>query len=249
MSLSSRLSRWGRRLTALSLALLWGACIPAIAAPPSVQGIVTRVVDGDTLWLSPPAKPHIVVRLHNIDAPESCQAGGPEATAALNALALNKLATLQVKGKDAHGRTLAAMLIEDLDVGRFLVENGHAWSIRTRWDQGPMVKQEKMARALARGLHATPGALQPPEFRRNHGPCAAQEPVVANVAGASDVARVKQLEAEQAAANPRYRCDGRTLCSQMTSCAEAKFFLARCPNVHLDGDRNGIPCERQWCTP
>ena len=45
----------------------------------------------------------------------------------------------------------------------------------------------------------------------------------------------------------RYRCDGRTYCSQMTSCAEAKYFLANCPGVKMDGDRNGIPCEKQWC--
>jgi hypothetical protein len=46
-----------------------------------------------------------------------------------------------------------------------------------------------------------------------------------------------------------FRCDGRTHCSQMTSCAEAKYFLSNCPGVKMDGDRNGIPCERQWCNP
>jgi cold shock CspA family protein len=45
-----------------------------------------------------------------------------------------------------------------------------------------------------------------------------------------------------------FRCDGRTHCSQMTSCEEAKFFLRNCPNVQMDGDRDGIPCEGQWCT-
>jgi Excalibur calcium-binding domain len=44
-----------------------------------------------------------------------------------------------------------------------------------------------------------------------------------------------------------FRCDGRTHCSQMKSCAEAKYFLAQCPGVKMDGDRNGIPCEQQWC--
>lgn len=43
------------------------------------------------------------------------------------------------------------------------------------------------------------------------------------------------------------RCDGRTHCSQMTSCAEAKYFLSHCPGVRMDGDGNGIPCEKQWC--
>jgi len=45
----------------------------------------------------------------------------------------------------------------------------------------------------------------------------------------------------------QYRCDGRTRCSQMTSCDEAKFFLRTCPGTQLDGDSDGIPCEQQWC--
>ena len=45
----------------------------------------------------------------------------------------------------------------------------------------------------------------------------------------------------------RFSCDGRRYCSQMTSCAEAKYFLASCPGVKMDGDKNGIPCEQQWC--
>jgi Excalibur calcium-binding domain len=44
-----------------------------------------------------------------------------------------------------------------------------------------------------------------------------------------------------------FRCDGRIYCSQMTSCAEATYFLRNCPGVKMDGDNDGIPCERQWC--
>jgi cold shock CspA family protein len=44
------------------------------------------------------------------------------------------------------------------------------------------------------------------------------------------------------------RCDGRTHCSQMTSCTEAKFFLRNCPGVRMDGNHDGVPCEQQWCT-
>lgn len=45
----------------------------------------------------------------------------------------------------------------------------------------------------------------------------------------------------------QYKCDGRTHCSQMTSCAEATYFLKHCPGVKMDGDNDGIPCEEQWC--
>lgn len=45
----------------------------------------------------------------------------------------------------------------------------------------------------------------------------------------------------------RFQCDGRIHCSQMTSCAEATFFLKNCPGVKMDGDHDGVPCEEQWC--
>lgn len=47
---------------------------------------------------------------------------------------------------------------------------------------------------------------------------------------------------------PGFRCDGRTHCSQMTSCAEAMLFLKNCPGVKMDGNNDGVPCEQQWCT-
>ena len=44
-----------------------------------------------------------------------------------------------------------------------------------------------------------------------------------------------------------FKCDGRTHCSQMTSCEEATYFIAHCPNTKMDGDNDGVPCESQWC--
>lgn len=46
---------------------------------------------------------------------------------------------------------------------------------------------------------------------------------------------------------PTYQCAGKTKCSQMTSCAEAQFYLRNCLVLQLDGDGDGIPCEEQWC--
>jgi len=48
-------------------------------------------------------------------------------------------------------------------------------------------------------------------------------------------------------APPQFHCDGRTRCSQMTSCEEATYFIRNCPNAEMDGDNDGVPCERQWC--
>ena len=44
-----------------------------------------------------------------------------------------------------------------------------------------------------------------------------------------------------------FHCDGRTRCSEMRSCAEARYFLAHCPGVKMDGNHDGVPCEKQWC--
>jgi cold shock CspA family protein len=44
-----------------------------------------------------------------------------------------------------------------------------------------------------------------------------------------------------------FHCDGRTRCPQMTSCAEATFFIKQCPGTKMDGDGDGVPCEGQWC--
>ena len=43
-----------------------------------------------------------------------------------------------------------------------------------------------------------------------------------------------------------YRCDKRKYCSQMRSYEEAKYFLDHCRGVKMDGDGDGIPCERQF---
>ncbi|MBP0624927.1 excalibur calcium-binding domain-containing protein [Cupriavidus sp. LEh25] len=42
---------------------------------------------------------------------------------------------------------------------------------------------------------------------------------------------------------PVFRCEGKQHCSQMASCAEARFYLKNCPAVKTDGDGDGIPCE------
>jgi hypothetical protein len=46
---------------------------------------------------------------------------------------------------------------------------------------------------------------------------------------------------------PLFRCEGKNKCSQMTSCEEAMFYLQHCPRASLDDDKDGIPCEVQWC--
>ena len=54
------------------------------------------------------------------------------------------------------------------------------------------------------------------------------------------------LEEIEAGAD-HYSCDGRRFCSEMTSCAEATYFVRHCPDTQMDGNGDGVPCESQWC--
>ncbi|QIL21781.1 excalibur calcium-binding domain-containing protein [Thermomonas sp. HDW16] len=58
---------------------------------------------------------------------------------------------------------------------------------------------------------------------------------------------IKPRAVEPTVSGSQFKCDGRTHCSQMRSCAEAEFFLKNCPNTQMDGNNDGEPCEQQWC--
>jgi cold shock CspA family protein len=65
--------------------------------------------------------------------------------------------------------------------------------------------------------------------------------------GAVPAAARPERQGAAAKSRENYSCDGRTRCSQMTSCAEARYFLRHCPGTKMDGDYDGEPCESQWC--
>ena len=234
--------------TVFALALVFPSS--AAAAPISraaQEGVVTQVSGGDTLRYTTRAGAVIEVRLRDIDAPLPCQPGGAEARLALSELVLNKPAMLVATGRDAQGRTLGSVRVEDVDVGQRLVENGQAWSQRGRNDRGPLVKQERMAKALGRGVHGSAGAVMPSVWLRTRGACAKGGAKGGAGGGAGPAATAPWPALRPSDNSAAFRCDGRTRCTQMHSCAEARYFLAHCPGVQMDGDRNGVPCESQWC--
>lgn len=44
-----------------------------------------------------------------------------------------------------------------------------------------------------------------------------------------------------------FTCDGRSTCSQMTSCEEAKYFIKTCPGFTSGVFGEEASCEKQWC--
>ncbi len=233
---------WRQALGGLALGLAL-----ATAQAAALEGTVTQVIDGDSLVFQGAAGGEpLEVRLHGIDAPEGCQAGGPQSREALLDYVRGKTVQLQTLGLDNYKRTLAVLFVEGININERMVAEGQAWSIRFKWDKGPYVEKERVAKALKRGVHATAGAVMPKDFRRSHGPCAGA-PAAASAAVAAPAASAMTAVAAAPVPTAGFRCDGRTHCSQMTSCAEATWFLKHCPGVKMDGNRDGVPCERQWC--
>ncbi|MDR7148201.1 endonuclease YncB(thermonuclease family) [Hydrogenophaga palleronii] len=133
---------------------------------------VTRVFDGDTLWVRPLAGGRYrKLRLDGIDAPEICQAGGVASRDALATMVTAQEVRVEVRRYDDYGRALVRLSVDGVDVSARLVGAGHAWSYRWRRSLGPYAKEEEVARKHRRGIFSGPTPELPRDFRRRHGPC------------------------------------------------------------------------------
>jgi len=93
-------------------------------------GKVTRVVDGDTVAFKVHDGPLEKVRLADIDTPERDQPWGTEATTALRQWSMSKPARIEVVDTDRYGRLVATLWVDDENINRRLVKEGHAWVYR-----------------------------------------------------------------------------------------------------------------------
>ncbi len=133
---------------------------------------VTRVFDGDTLWVRPlSGGRYRKLRLDGIDAPEICQAGGVASRDALAAMVATHDVRVEVRRYDDYGRALVRLSVGGEDVSGRLVSAGHAWSYRWRRSLGPYAEEEAEARKRGRGVFSVPDPELPRTFRRLHGPC------------------------------------------------------------------------------
>ena len=138
----------------------------------TLSGVVTRVVDGDTVWvqLQGRDKP-LKVRIENIDAPEICQPGGVKAQAALSNWVLGQRVTVTTRAHDDHGRTVGRVHLQDQDVARQMVADGHAWVYTFRSKKGTYSSEFAQAQIEGRGVFGDAHAQEPRVFRKVHGAC------------------------------------------------------------------------------
>ena len=146
-----------------------GAWAQARLAQP---GVVTRVVDGDTVWVAASADGELLkLRLQGIDAPEICQPGGTEARQALKRRVLGQRVMVVFAAHDQYGRTIGTLHLQGEDMGRWMVAQGHAWAYTYRHKKGPYADELAQAQLARRGVFSVHTAEEPRLFRKSHGSC------------------------------------------------------------------------------
>jgi len=158
-----------RRLRPLLVA---GLVVPLIGNAEVFTARVTKVADGDTLWVQPASGSAArKLRLQGLDAPEICQSGGAASRRALQELIGNALVRVELTYYDDYGRGLARIHLRGQDVGAQLVRAGQAWSSRWRRSLGPYAAEEAAARQARAGLFSAAAPELPRDFRQRRGSC------------------------------------------------------------------------------
>ncbi len=220
--------------------LLFTACVPAapMSGLPERQGDIVgiaSVIDGDTLEIHGQR-----VRLFGMDAPESRQSCtapdgrpwrcGAEAAKALADRIARRPVECEERDIDRYGRVVASCVVGREDLGTWMV--GQGWAVAYRQYSTIYVRDEDAARSSRRGIWA--GTFEAPsEWRKSQ-----RDGAVENQSTPGPTAtRLLQFAAS-------YSCSPRKYCTQMSSCAEARWALQNCSwGSALDRDGDGVPCE------
>ena len=81
-----------------------------------VTGVVSRVSDGDTIWVTDAKGLRHKIRMLDIDAPESSQKFGSESTARLKSLIGGKSVRVTYSERDKYDRLLGTVWLGDEDI-------------------------------------------------------------------------------------------------------------------------------------
>ncbi len=93
------------------------------------KGIVSKIIDGDTIYLKTNQK-EIKVRLQFIDAPELNQSFGKESKLFLESLILNRLVIVKGNKKDKYKRILGVISLDEVDINLEMIKAGAAWHFK-----------------------------------------------------------------------------------------------------------------------
>ncbi len=131
-----------------------------------IKGVVTTIIDGNTIELSTDDHETYKVLLNGIDSPDPGQNYAEQAKRLLGKLLLNKAVTITIHGKDRLGNRLGEIHIDGSpDPRHELVKEGLAWtSEREPIAELELLKEE--ARLKGKGLWKDQNPTPPWIYRR-----------------------------------------------------------------------------------
>ncbi|MBN2701128.1 MAG: thermonuclease family protein [Methylothermaceae bacterium] len=200
--------------------------LPSLAG--EISGRVVSIADGDTITVLTPQKRQVKVRLSEIDTPEKRQPYGSKAKQALSNLVFGQNVKVKVETTDRYGRTVGQVYIGGDWVNRAMVCGGHAWVYRKYAKSRSLYDCEREARLSKLGLWSLPEAQRTPPWEWRH---------------ASRNRNKRKSPSSSKTSFSGSNCGTKWYCKQMSSCAEARFYLENCGLSRLDGDGDGVPCE------
>lgn len=205
------------------------SCMNLVQAEEFTAKVIT-VIDGDTVMVLRGKKEKIKIRLADIDAPELAQEFGAESQKSLADLVLKKDVQVSTRAVDDYGRVVANLSVNGMDVNAEQVRRGAAWAYVHYHNNQPYLslQHDAQSQLVKRGLWAKSEHPQTPAQWRKAHPKEMAVPAMP---------KLVSLPA------PDTMCGKKKICSEMTSCQEALFYLTSCGVKSLDRDSDGVPCE------
>lgn len=168
----------------MSLILLICMTLAAFAKEPSrsIEGVVSKISDGDTIHVTDSGGTNVKVRFYGIDCPETekgnkrtgevskqGQPYGEEAYRALQDKLKRQRVRLDVMDVDRYGRTVGIVWLGNRNINLEMVADGWAWAYTQYLDRphaSEYIQAEEQARKLRKGLWQQSNPQPPWEFRK-----------------------------------------------------------------------------------
>ena len=197
---------------------------------------VIAVLDGDTVLI----RWHglVKIRLAEIDAPEKAQTFGETSKRSLSDMVLGKQVKVASRAVDQYGRLVAHLSVNGLDVNAEQIRRGMAWEYSNFHSNRALITLQEEARQAPRGLWAQDNPIPPWTWRKQH----------PSILSAQSHATASSANTHKTATSPDSRCGNKKHCAEMSLCEEARHYMAQCGVKALDGNSNGMPCEK-LCGP
>jgi endonuclease YncB( thermonuclease family) len=208
-------------------------CTSEIAHCDEFTAKVIAVLDGDTVLIKRTSG-LVKIRLAEIDAPEKTQTFGETSKESLSRMVLGKQARVASQVIDQYGRLVAYLSVDGLDVNAEQIRRGMAWEYSNYHGNQALIALQNEAKQTQRGLWAQNNPTPPWEWRKQH----------PSTYSSQSNAAVSSVTISTNAASLDPSCGNKKHCSEMFSCEEAKHYFVQCGVKTLDGDGDGVPCEK-----